>query len=139
MRQTRPVTFLISLALVGVLCAPNAWAGSPHFVSISVVRSDNSLTVIGKEAGLGSETQVHIELTATALCINPGGKHPKAVNKEAVAAEGDFPVQNGKADFSLTATASFQPDCTPPMFVQFSDVQVCDTEHSVCQSFPAIF
>jgi hypothetical protein len=28
-----------------------------------------------------------------------------------------LPVQNGKADFTLTATASFQPDCTPPMTV----------------------
>jgi hypothetical protein len=139
MRQSRPVTLVISLVLVGVLCAPAAWAGNPHFVSISVVRSDNSLTVIGKEAGLGDETQVHIELTATASCINPGGNHPKAENKQAVTAAGDFPVQNGKADFSLTATATFQPECSPPMTVQFTDVQVCDTEHNVCSSFAGTF
>jgi hypothetical protein len=139
MRQSRSLTLAVAFVLAGVLCAPAAWAGSPHFVSISVVRSDNSLTVIGKEAGLGNETQVHIELTATALCINPGGNHPKAVNKEDVAAAGDFPVQNGKADFSLTATATFQPECSPPMTVQFTDVQVCDTEHNVCSSFAGTF
>lgn len=130
----------ITMMLVGAaLFATGAWAGSPHFVSISVVRSDNSLTVIGKEAGLGNETQVHIEMTATALCINPGEHHPRAVNKEDLAAAGDFPVQNGKADFSLTVTASFQPDCSPPMTVQFTDVTVCDTEHNVCRSVAGTF
>jgi hypothetical protein len=54
-------------------------------------------------------------VTATAECINPGQKHPKAANKESVSAEGDFPVQNDKALFSLTLTASFQPECSPPM------------------------
>jgi hypothetical protein len=111
-----------------------AAAGSPHFVgSLTQVVVGDTLTVSGKEAGLGNETQVHIELTATALCINPGGKHPKAVNKEDVTAAGDFPVQNGQATFSLSVSAVFQPDCTPPMTVAFTDVVVCDTEHDVCK------
>ena len=120
------------LALVAVaLAVPVAEAGSPHFVSVTASRSGNTLTVSGKEAGLGNETQVHIEVTATAECINGGGKHPKAVNKESVSAAGDFPVQNGKAEFSLELTASFQPDCSPPMTVTFSNVVVSDTEHNV--------
>jgi hypothetical protein len=85
----------------------------------------------GKEAGLGNETQVHIAMTATALCINNGGHHPKAVNKGSFSAEGDFPVQNGKAEFSLTLIATFQPDCTPPMTVSWIDIVVTDTEHGV--------
>jgi hypothetical protein len=76
-----------------------------------------------------------IVLTATALCINSGGNHPKAVNKGSFSAEGTFPVQNGKANYSLTLTATFQPDCSPPMTVTFTDVQVCDTTNSICQSF----
>ena len=44
------------------------------------------------------------------------------VNKASVSAEGTIPVLNGKADFSLSATATFQPNCTPPMV--FSDVTV---------------
>lgn len=46
-----------------------AWAGSPHFVrdSITATCTDNSLTVAGKEAGLGGEAQVDIQVTATAL------------------------------------------------------------------------
>src|SRR5262245_61811523 len=81
-----------------------AWAGSPHFVSCSVVPSNapNELSVNGKEAGLGNEEQVDIVLTATALCINNGGKHPKAVNKTGVTAAETVPVQNGKTDFTVT-------------------------------------
>lgn len=124
------VLALLVLAAV-VVAVPAAWAGSPHFVSVTATRADNSLTVSGKEAGLGNETQVHIVVTATAECINPGGHHPKAVNKESVSEEGDFPVQNGKANFSLTLTASFQPECSPPMTVRFTDVRVADTTHGI--------
>jgi hypothetical protein len=118
-----------------------AWAGSPHFVanSISASRADNSLTVSGKEAGLGDEAQVHVVVSATALCINGGGKHPKAVNKESVNAEGTFPVQNGKADFSLTLTATFQPECSPPMTVEFTDVTIADTTNGISTKLPGTF
>ncbi|HET6211340.1 MAG TPA: hypothetical protein VFE14_00565, partial [Micromonosporaceae bacterium] len=103
-----------------IFAAPAAWAGSPHFVEATATADGNTLTVSGKEAGLGNETQVHILVTATALCINNGGHHPKAVNKGSFSAEGDFPVQNGKADFSLTLVATFQPDCSPPMTVSWT-------------------
>lgn len=108
-------------------------AGSPHFVanSISKSTSGNTLTVSGKEAGLGDEAQIHVVVTATAACINPGDKHPKAANKESVSAAGDFPVQNGKANFTLTATATFQPDCSPPMTVVFSDIVITDTTNGI--------
>lgn len=123
---------LLGFALVAALAIPvAAWAGSPHFVALSATQNGNTLTVSGKEAGLGNETQVHIEVTATALCINNGGHHPKAVNKTSVGAAGDFPVQNGRAEFSLTLTATFQPDCVPPMTVAFTDVVVTDSEHGV--------
>jgi len=127
----RLLLFAIVASMTMAVAAPSVFAGSPHFVSVSATRSGDSLIISGKEAGLGSETQVHIEVTATAECVNGGGKHPKAVNKESVSAEGDFPVQNGKALFELTLTASFQPDCSPPMSVRFSDVVVRDTEHNI--------
>jgi hypothetical protein len=116
-----------------MLTATTAWAGSAHFVDDTVTKSvsGNTLTVSGKEAGLGDEAQVHIVVTATALCINNGGKHPKAVNKESVSAADDFPVQNGKANFSLSVTATFQPDCSPPMTVSFTDITVTDTTNGI--------
>ena len=78
-------------------------------------------------------------VTATAQCINPGQNHPKAANKESVSAEGDFPVQNGKANFSLTVTATFQPDCSPPMTVIFTNVTVTDTTSGISKSFSGTF
>jgi len=115
-----------------LLGATAAWAGSPHFVGAVTKATDgNTLTVSGKEAGLGGEAQIHIVVTATASCVNPGDHHPKAANKTSVTAQGTFPVQNGKADFSLTATATFKPDCTPPMTVVWSDITVTDTTNGI--------
>ena len=96
MRRSIAVFFMAFFAFVAGM--PAAVAGSPHFVNnaFTVTRSDNTLTVTGKEAGLGDEDQIHVVLEATALCINGGGNHPKAVNKADVTAEGDFPVQNGR-------------------------------------------
>jgi hypothetical protein len=140
MRQRQAIRILLASAAILLLSSQAVLAGSPHFVGgISVTRDGNSLTVSGKEAGLGNEDQVHIVVTATALCINPGQHHPKAANKASVSAQGDFPVQNGKANFTLTLTATFQPDCTPPMTVVFTDVTVTDTTSGISQSFPGTF
>jgi hypothetical protein len=136
---------LLVLVMAGfflsLIAVPAAYAGSPHFVNnaFTVERTDNTLTVSGKEAGLGDEAQIHVVLTATALCINPGGHHPKAVNKESLTAEGDFPVQNGKADFTLSVTATFQPECSPPMTVEFTDITVTDTTNNLTKTIPGTF
>jgi hypothetical protein len=82
---------------------------------------------------------VYIEISADAASIKPGTRRPKAANKESGSAEGDFPVQNGKAEFALTLTVTFQPDCTPPMTVVFTNVRVCDTSHDVCVKFPSTY
>jgi hypothetical protein len=135
MRRIAVAAAVLALAS-GAVAVPVALAGSPHFIqsAFSVTRTDNTLTVSGKEAGLGDEAQVHIVVSATAECINPGDKHPRAANKESVSAEGDFPVQNGKADFSLTLTATFQPDCSPPMTVRFTNVTVTDTTNGISKN-----
>jgi hypothetical protein len=124
---------LLAAVLLLCLATTTVFAGSPHFIkSATVVTiSGNTLTVTGKEAGLGDEEQVHIVLTATAQCINPGDHHPKAANKASFSSEGDFPVQNGKADFSLSVVATFQPDCTPPMSVDWLDVTLEDTTNGL--------
>lgn len=132
------------LIAVGVLIAVGAFAGSafagnPHFVTADATRSDDTLSVSFKEAGLGNEPQVHVVLSATALCINGGGKHPKAVNKESVSSSGDFPVQNGKAEGTLSVTASFTPSCSPPMTVQFTDVQLVDETSGARANIPGTF
>ena len=132
----------VMVMLAAVLAFMPALAGSPHFVAntVKVQRTGTTtLQVSGKEAGLGDEDQVHIVVTATAECINSGGHHPKAANKESVSAAGDFPVQNGKANFSVTVTATFSPDCSPPMTVRFTDVTVTDTTNGISKSFSGTF
>jgi hypothetical protein len=137
----RRLLLVAVLAVATAAVAAPAFAGSPHFINnaFDITRSDSTLTVSGKEAGLGDEEQIHVVLSATALCINPGGHHPNAANKESVSAEGDFPVQNGKADFTLSVTATFQPDCSPPMTVVFTDVTVTDTTNGLTKTFPGTF
>jgi hypothetical protein len=138
MRRLIPLVLVLAAGAIG---APVAWAGSPHFVgsAINATRTGNTLTVSGKEAGLGNEEQVQIVVSATAECINAGGHHPKAENKQSVSEEGTFPVQNGKADFSLTVTASFQPSCSPPMTVAFTNVTVTDITNNLSANLTGTF
>jgi hypothetical protein len=82
---------------------------------------------------------VEVQITVEAACINPGGQPPQAENKESFSAAGTFPVQNGKAEFSLTVTATFQPNCSPPMDVEFSNLVVTDVTHGLTGSFPGPF
>jgi hypothetical protein len=113
------------LTLVAAAVAVPAWAGSPHFVgSPTITRDGDALTVSGKVAGLGDETQINVAVTADVACVNPGNNEPKAENKDATIAEGQFPVQNGKAQFSVTGTGTTSPDCSPPMTLRYSNVVV---------------
>ncbi len=66
-------------------------------------------------AGLGNETQINVAVTADVACVNPGNNEPKAENKGDTIAEGTFPVQNGKANFSVTGTGETDPDCSPSL------------------------
>ena len=122
----RRFILLSVLALVAAaLAVPVAWAGSPHFVGTpTTTRDGDALTVSGKVAGLGDETQINVAVTADVACINPGNNQPKAENKGATIAEGTFPVQNGKALFSVTGTGTTSPDCSPPMTLRYSNVVV---------------
>ena len=125
---------LLTALVAALMTAGVAVAGvtGAHFVgSPTASTSGNTLTVAGKVAGLGAVEQIHVTITADAACINPGQNHPKAANKASVSAGGDFPVQNGKAEFSISGTATFQPDCTPPMTVQFSNIIVTVTAPGV--------
>jgi hypothetical protein len=138
----RVIFATIAVLATLVLATSAGWAGSPHFIEVTVTRTDDTLCTSGKEAGLGNEDAVQIQISGTALCINGGGSHPKAVNKEGFSEAGTFPVQNGKADFDgpeLCGTAVFQPSCSPPMTVEFTGVQVCDLTNNICVSFSGTF
>ena len=111
----RRFILLSVLALVAAaLAVPVVWAGSAHFVGTpKITRAGDALTVSGKVAGLGNETQINVAVTADVACVNPGNNEPKAENKGATIAEGTFPVQNGKALFSVTGTGTTSPRLQP--------------------------
>jgi hypothetical protein len=136
--------FVALAALIGAVAAIStvALAGSPHQVgTCTVTQSGNTLTITGcKEAGLGDEAQINVTISADAACINNGGNHPKAVNKGSFTTGLNVPVQNGKAEFGTadnpaTLTATFSPDCSPPMTVVFSNIKILDTTNNISLVF----
>jgi hypothetical protein len=132
MTKTRITTIALAVVALAVVALPIAHAGSPHYVGDpTVTRDGDVLTVSGKLAGLGNEEQVHVVLTADVQCVNPGGNEPQAENKGAVIAEGDFPVQNGKALFTLSGVGTTDPDCAPPMTLVYSNVVVSVPNHGL--------
>ncbi len=120
------------LGAIGLGSATAALAGNAHFVGTpTFTTSGNTITVSAKEAGLGDEAQIVAVLSGTASCINGGGNHPKAVNKASFTSSSTVPVQNGKADYTITATATFSPECSPPMTVQFTSATLTDTTNNL--------
>ena len=102
---------LLAMLVIG---ASAALADSPHFISEGTanITSAGLYNVSNfKEAGLGntvSTEKITLSATATATyaCINGGGKHPSATNKEtvtgAVSFTGNFPVRNGQTTGSIS-------------------------------------
>jgi hypothetical protein len=144
---------LISLVLgplaVGLsalmLAAGPAAADSPHFISegtASITSSGAYLVTNFKEAGLGNTATteaITLQATATATyaCVNGGGNHPKASNKQSVTTPvsntQSFPVRNGQTTGSISvgppAAGPFQPPCSPPqtvvlVFVSYTGVSL---------------
>jgi len=126
----RQILILLGVAAIGLALVGAAIAVSnAHFVGTpTATRNDNTLTISGKVAGLGDVEEITVTISGDALCINPGSNHPKAANKAALSGGANVPVQNGKANFSVTTNpVNFQPDCTPPMTVVFQNVTVTVT------------
>jgi hypothetical protein len=128
----RVVSAVLAAAAAVTLSVSPAFAGSPHFVGAPVFTAAGAtVTVAAKEAGLGDEAQIHVVLSGTATCLNPGDNNPQAANKTTFTAAADEPVQNGKSDYSLVATAVLSPDCVPPMTLVFSDLLLTDTTNGL--------
>jgi hypothetical protein len=144
----RLVSLVLGPLAVGLsalmLAAGPAAADSPHFISegtASITNSGAYLVTNFKEAGLGNTaTTEAITLSATAtatyVCINGGGNHPKATNKQSVTTPltntQSFPVRNGQTTGSLSvgppAAGPFQPPCSPPQTVELAFVSYTNVE-----------
>jgi len=104
------MTALLTLIVAGGLAA-SALADAPKFHSAtSSVNDAGALVVAFDERGLGNDNidyTLTAKATATYACINGGGKHPQAANKETVnsdvSAGGSFESKNGRVVASLSA------------------------------------
>jgi hypothetical protein len=125
---------LATTAAALLLGAAPAFAGSAHYVGTPTFTvSGATITVSAKEAGLGDEPQIHVVLSGTATCVNGGGNQPQAANKTTFSVAADEPVQNGHSDYTLSATAVFDPSspCPGPMLVAFTDVTLTDATNGL--------
>jgi hypothetical protein len=136
-------TLLAAVTLAVSMLAAPALADSPHFISASSGLSGSSLTCTFKEAGLGNLGFSSIRETcsatasATYVCVNNGGNHPKAGNKETVTAPvsggGNFPIRNGQTTGTITVAPPGPGGFSCPngqtlalASVTYTNVQLCD-------------
>lgn len=123
-RTSARFVVIVSIMVLSALTL-QAMAGNAHFVGTpKVTRVANTVTVSGKVAGLGNIPDIFVEVQAQAACLNRGENFPQADNKESFSSAGTFPVQNGRANFAQSLTATFQPRCSPPMKVVFGDITI---------------
>lgn len=154
----------IAFAALMALAAQPAWASTSgaHFMSAtSAVNDSGALVVSWDEAGLGNENidyTLTADATAIYACINGGGNHPKATNKETVQGQvstgGSFQAKNGRVMASLTTGPLSAGDFTCPSGqtltlakVTYKNIVLTDTTNNVtahpadvCRSFiPSLF
>jgi hypothetical protein len=135
----RKIGVFIAVLAAMALTVSMVAAGNAHFVGTPQISvSGETATVTGKIAGLGNITQITVEVTAEAECINRGKKNPNAENKQSASGESREPVQNGKANFSVPLSADFQPDCSPPMTVSWTliSIEVYDDFGNLLLTYP---
>ena len=143
---------VLSLMLVAVTAAV-ALAAAPKFHSAtSSVNNSGALVVSFDERGLGNENidyTLTADATATYACINGGGKHPQAANKETFADDvsggGSFEPKNGRVVASLSAGPISAGDFSCPSgqrlvlaSVSYTNIVLTDTTNGVSTSVPDV-
>ena len=138
--STSAATSHVRRVSAAAIAAPVASAGSPHFIgnAFSISRTDNTLTVSGKEAGLGDEAQIHVVLSATAECINPGGITRRPRQDQRVR-PGRLPRPERQGRLHADGHGDVPARVRPPMTVRFSNVTVTDTTNDLTKSFAGTF
>ncbi len=162
MRRFILPVLVLGLGLYGFTAvSASASTSGAHFFSVSASINDGGALVVNwDEAGLGNENinyTLNADATATYACINNGGHHPKASNKETVAAQvstgGSFQSRNGRVKATLTAGPLSDPTFTCPSGqtrilakVTYSNIVLTDTSNNVtatpadvCRSFSSLF
>ena len=140
---------IFMVCLLVLATTPGFATSGAHFMSSSAsVNSSGALVVSWDEAGLGNGNinyTLTADATATYACINGGGNHPKATNKETSAAQvstgGSFQSKNGRVQASLTtgplSAGSFACPSGQTLVlasVSYTNIVLTDTTNSVSSS-----
>jgi hypothetical protein len=136
-----------------VLTAGTVFGVAAHFHSVtSSVANGGALVVSFDERGLGNGN-IDYALTADATslwaCINGGGKHPNAANKESFAGQvstgGSFESKNGRVQASLVAGPLGPGGFACPngqrlvlAAVTYTNIVLCDLTNSSCTAAPNV-
>jgi hypothetical protein len=155
LRRSPAVGLLAMGALAIWPVTASATSSGAHFfkdTSASVANS-GALTVHIDEAGLGDEATTNYtltaEATATYACINGGGNHPKAANKETfseeVSGEASFQPKNGRvqADMSVGPISAGSFKCPSGQrlvlaAVSYSNIVLTDTSNNVSDALGSV-
>jgi hypothetical protein len=141
-------TALVALTVGSAMAGPPQTSGA-HFMSASgSVDSSGALVVSFDEAGVGTSSITYTltaDATATYACINGGGNHPKAANKEthagAATGGGTFEPKHGRVTGALSAGPISAGSFTCPSgqrlvlaAVSYTNIVLTDTQNNVSVS-----
>ena len=148
-RPVRIVLAALAALITAVIFANPASAVAAKFHSATgSVSGSGALVVSFDERGVGNgniDYTLSADATAVYACINGGGKHPKAANKESVNAEvsggGSFESKNGRVIASVSAGPISAGDfaCPPGQrlvlaSVSYSNIVLTDTTNGTSVS-----
>ena len=144
---------LAAVALAVWPVAASASSGAHFFKDTSAsVANSGALTVHIDEAGLGNENinyTLSAEASATYACINGGGNHPKATNKETfseeLSGEASFQPKNGRvqADMSVGPISAGSFKCPSGQrlvlaAVSYSNIVLTDTTNNATDNLGSV-
>jgi hypothetical protein len=153
MRSNRILALFAAVIAALLMVVTPAGAAAPKFHSASgSVSGSGALVVSFDERGLGNENIDYVltaDATATYACINGGGKHPQAANKETFNADvsggGSFEAKNGRVTASLSAGPISAGAFSCPRgqrlvlaSVSYSNIVLTDTTNNVSTSVAGV-
>jgi hypothetical protein len=140
------IAFLVAIAL----SSPASAVAAKFHSATGSVNNAGALVVTFDERGLGEgniDYTLNADSVAVYACINGGGNHPQAANKETVngevSASGSFESKNGRVQASLTAGPISAGDFSCPSgqrlvlaSVSYTNIVLTDTTNGSSVSVP---
>jgi hypothetical protein len=145
---------LAAVALVALSSSTALGTSGAHFFSATgSISATGALVVTFDEAGVGQQQVDYVlsaDASATYACINGGGKHPKAANKETFSGplstpETSFQPENGRVQGSISvgplSGGSFSCPSGQTLVlasVSYSNITLTDVTNNVTTSIASV-